>query len=342
MKLLILFSVFVLSGFGALSQCQVNPYIEANYTLDANILALRDILADSSDPDYDNPFLPESRVTPYLELLSGIYENPNSDSGIDELFDFFNFHVNQEINYLIEFKTITFSVSTALPWVENFKTTGVSGVPELDNLMDTYQFSIFDFIDFSSSNSTAFFVQTNYEFLNLYALIDDFESITDLNYAEVYPSNVIDYRLNYTGEPYNIVTTEETSPALACDIMLSYDSEENNYLFSFVLYGGDCFAGCTVSETRFFSVDENCQPLSIKENVFDSFRIYPNPASNLVTFSIVNNNPINVVVYDFNGKNVLSTTLKNKTLNISNLNQGIYFLKINLGNQTEIKKLIVE
>lgn len=334
---MILFWLLGLFGFSAVAQCHINTYIEDNYTLDAKILALRDILADSSDPDYDNPFLPEGRVTPYLELLSGIYENPNNDSDIDMLFNDFNFHVNQEYMYPIEYKTLVFRVPTALSWVEGFKNTGISGIPELDNLMTTYQFTVDDFWEFNTCSCTIFFLKTGFDFLNLYALIDDFEVVENVEYADVYVQD-FDLRFNYTGIPYTI-SGEDVS---VCDITVQYNTTENNYLFTFTLYGGDCPAGCTVSETRFVYVDENCQPLSTKENTFYSFKIYPNPTSDFVTFSTLNDDSVNVIVYNLEGKNILTKALKNKTLDVSNLKQGVYFLRINQGSQTEIKKLVVK
>ena len=92
MKRNILFiGIFLCLNAVGLSQCSVNPFIESNYDLDAKFLALREILSDPSDPDYDNPFLPQARVTPYIEKLSAIYENPINEPIIDSLFNEFQF-----------------------------------------------------------------------------------------------------------------------------------------------------------------------------------------------------------------------------------------------------------
>jgi len=49
------------------AQYPINPYIQENYSHDARLLALRDMLSNPSDPDFDNPFFPESRAIPYMK-----------------------------------------------------------------------------------------------------------------------------------------------------------------------------------------------------------------------------------------------------------------------------------
>jgi len=343
MKKLLLFLFAALCiNIAVFAQCSINPYIQDNYELDAKLLALRAILADSSDPDFDNPFLPEERVTPYLEKLSAIYENPNNDPEIDMLFSYFNFHANQEISNPIEFKTLVFNVPTALPWVENFKNTAVSGVSPLDNLMSTYQFTIDTFIDFTSSSSTAFFIKTNYDVLNLYALIDDFEAIDNFNYAEVFLQDT-GVRTNYTGQPYGIEFYEFGAPAgeyptSACDIVYM----ENTFHFS--VFGGDCFSGCQVGETiASITVSEDCQVLAtptFEENIFS---FYPNPANNYI--NITSNNiqdETTIRIFDITGKQVLKQTLIESVLDVSMLHSGVYIIKINQNNKVEAQRLVIK
>jgi hypothetical protein len=66
MKNMILFSFVVFASFFANAQCSISPFIQQNYELDAKILAFREISSDPNDPDYDNLFVPDARVTPYL------------------------------------------------------------------------------------------------------------------------------------------------------------------------------------------------------------------------------------------------------------------------------------
>ncbi len=61
-----------------------------------------------------------------------------------------------------------------------------------------------------------------------------------------------------------------------------------------------------------------------------------------VTISSLNNEAINVQVFNILGKLVKNETLTNNTLNVSNLKTGIYILKINQNNASTTKKLVIK
>lgn len=341
-KLLLLLFVILFTNSALFAQCSINPYIQDNYELDAKILALRDILEDPSDPDYDNPFLPNERVIPYLEKLSAIYENPNNDPEIDLLFDYFNFHVNQEISIPVQFKEIAIKTSNSISWIEEFGTTDVSGVPELDNLMSMYQFQVDWYWQSDSCSCAYFFLETNYDVLNLQALVDDFESINDIEYAEVSPADAT-ARLNYSGQPYGIEFYQFGEPAgeystSACDINVFGDT------FYFSVYGGDCFSGCQIGETiAGVTVTDDCQVLSKPKYTKNKFTIYPNPTKNHI--NITSNNiqdQIIISIFDITGKQVLKSNLIESTLDVSMLNSGVYIVKIDQNNKVETKKLVIK
>lgn len=95
----------------------------------------------------------------------------------------------------------------------------------------------------------------------------------------------------------------------------------------------------------FFSSGE----LAVDSNEVDMsvVSIYPNPVTDKVT--IVKNNAISldaVTIYDIKGKLLNTIDLKNmekdKTIDISNLQAGIYILKIKTDNYSFIKRLIKE
>ncbi len=318
-KIFLLLLVYFLSATSIFSQCEINNYIQENYELDAIFLALRDILNDPSDPDYDNPFLPIERTIPYLEKLSAIYENPNNNVTLDSLFNDFNIHVNQEYNYPLELRKITFSVETAIPWVEDFKNTGVSGVPALDDLMSDYLFSIESYQDYSSCSCTYFRLVSAHDLLNGYALIDDFEVINDIDYAGVYGPS-IELRFNYTGISYNL----NGSPVAVCDIIIS------DGLYNFYIYSGDCMSGCLYRKYWTVQVTEDCEvTLDTTINYsLSNFSIYPNPTSDIISLTGVPSNIASVTIYNIQGQIVKAEGLENKTINVSTLISGMYFLKI--------------
>ncbi|TXD52105.1 MULTISPECIES: endonuclease [unclassified Polaribacter] len=81
--------------------------------------------------------------------------------------------------------------------------------------------------------------------------------------------------------------------------------------------------------------------LSTKENVLSNFSIYPNPTNgNEVFFSISENATVHL--YTLLGKRILTAQLsENKNaIDVTSLSKGIYMVKVSIGEQTVIQKLI--
>lgn len=81
----------------------------------------------------------------------------------------------------------------------------------------------------------------------------------------------------------------------------------------------------------------------INEYTLDNaFVIYPNPASNKVNIQLNNFNAATVEITNQLGQVVKSLQLEsnNESLDISDLNSGIYFVKTTAENKTSVKKLI--
>lgn len=73
------------------------------------------------------------------------------------------------------------------------------------------------------------------------------------------------------------------------------------------------------------------------------FNIYPNPANNSIWISVDNLNNTSFEVYDIQGREIIHNTKLNSTLtslDISNLNKGVYIFKLNTPKSSSIKKLI--
>jgi hypothetical protein len=75
--------------------------------------------------------------------------------------------------------------------------------------------------------------------------------------------------------------------------------------------------------------------LSISENETNVFKVYPNPAENVLKFEGENLSQTSVTVRDIMGKTVISRTIENATLDISDLNPGNYFVTISNSNAVE-------
>lgn len=95
--------------------------------------------------------------------------------------------------------------------------------------------------------------------------------------------------------------------------------------------------------TVFTQTVVNCTGLNEQSNAL-SFGLYPNPAANEVSLDFNNNSSKNVVVYDMTGKAVLTVNSNEAVvkMNVSALSQGVYFVKIQSNNRTEVAKLIKE
>jgi len=96
-------------------------------------------------------------------------------------------------------------------------------------------------------------------------------------------------------------------------------------------------------ETRIDYVALTNESLSVGEFSAQGVKVYPNPAKDYINIDSNTLEVASVAVYDILGKNVLSQKgLNNNRLDVSMLNNGVYFLQINANGNTTIKKIIIE
>lgn len=74
----------------------------------------------------------------------------------------------------------------------------------------------------------------------------------------------------------------------------------------------------------------------------NKLKIYPNPAKDVVNIVYNGNEALNLEVTDITGKKVMSQTLKTKTIDVSTLNQGLYFVRLYNQDDDFVQKLVVE
>lgn len=83
-------------------------------------------------------------------------------------------------------------------------------------------------------------------------------------------------------------------------------------------------------------------PLSTNSNLKFTFNVYPNPSNGSFTINWDNNVKTTVTIYSILGKIVLEkNSNSDNSINIENLQKGIYLLKLNQDNQSITKKVIV-
>ncbi|RTY91342.1 T9SS type A sorting domain-containing protein [Flavobacterium sp. GT3R68] len=82
--------------------------------------------------------------------------------------------------------------------------------------------------------------------------------------------------------------------------------------------------------------------LGVQQNAIAGLNIYPNPVSNGTLYIDTNANAEKkVVVYNVLGKQVLSTATSGNSINVGNLNNGIYIVKVTEEGKTATRKLVI-
>jgi len=78
---------------------------------------------------------------------------------------------------------------------------------------------------------------------------------------------------------------------------------------------------------------------SVNEITNNSISIYPNPAKNQLTINVADKIE-NITIIDITGKTIKNMTPTSKTINVSELTKGIYFLKVKTTNSVVTSKFI--
>lgn len=87
----------------------------------------------------------------------------------------------------------------------------------------------------------------------------------------------------------------------------------------------------------------NSQPLSTSSSELNMFDLFPNPTnSGFVTIKSNQMGAVQAQVFDLLGKEVVNTVVNNERLDVSNLNAGVYVVKLTQNKNTTTKKLIIQ
>src|SRR5690625_2405847 len=85
-------------------------------------------------------------------------------------------------------------------------------------------------------------------------------------------------------------------------------------------------------------------PMSVDKYELTGVSLYPNPADNKIFIELETSESVEIEIFDLNGRKVKEgkTTAFSNEIDISDLNSGVYFVKINSEGKTKTKKLIVK
>jgi Secretion system C-terminal sorting domain/Lamin Tail Domain len=84
---------------------------------------------------------------------------------------------------------------------------------------------------------------------------------------------------------------------------------------------------------------------TLSTNDFEAynFKLYPNPTSTgFIDISSKNNTAMKVTVFDVLGKQVINEMVSNKRLDVSNLNTGVYIMRVTQDHASITKKLVIK
>lgn len=87
-----------------------------------------------------------------------------------------------------------------------------------------------------------------------------------------------------------------------------------------------------------------CYGQDVKANGdIDGFKLYPNPVtSGMVYINTSENAPKQILIFDVLGTKVLETTIIGSELSVSDLDAGVYVLRVYERNKLATRKLIVK
>ena len=94
-----------------------------------------------------------------------------------------------------------------------------------------------------------------------------------------------------------------------------------------------------------FKVEGNCEiPTGIKkQNKTEEFKLYPNPAMDILNIELGKTENGNIEIIDLMGRIISKESISNtnfKQMNVSGLSKGIYFIRLQLSQGTSVKSFI--
>jgi hypothetical protein len=78
------------------------------------------------------------------------------------------------------------------------------------------------------------------------------------------------------------------------------------------------------------------------DNLYNTITMFPNPARDMIQFSVNSNETFDIEIFDILGKSVLRVNDVQHGINISDLNTGLYLVQMTLGSEQATEKLVVK
>ncbi|MDP4266547.1 MAG: Omp28-related outer membrane protein [Bacteroidota bacterium] len=175
------------------------------------------------------------------------------------------------------------------------------------------------------------------------------------------PIKLVDYYhmhvlKNMLGGPWGIKIADSVkdgdqfSKQFTYTLPKSYNEKNINLIVMVQRFGTDTFHNREILNSEIYKLSDIISGVNtISNSTNNEIQLYPNPAKDLVNLVYRNNEKkaADIKIFNIFGQEVYreitnaSETI-NKQIDISNFSKGVYFIRINSGNQTINKKFIVE
>ncbi len=118
----------------------------------------------------------------------------------------------------------------------------------------------------------------------------------------------------------------------------------NPITFRFYGWNAEAAGGSfSIDDVVFTGSTASADPLATSQNQIAGLSINPNPVSKGVFYvNTTANETKNVVIVDLLGKQVLNTITSGNEINVSNLNAGVYIVKVTEEGKTATRKLVIQ
>lgn len=200
----------------------LDTFIVNNYSEDALELYFREIKADSTHPNYNNPIFDTNEVEKVLKIIQAVYDSDLSQRDI--VFKTYNIHAFSRY----DFNTIILGVDTGATEIKNLISGNIpTGNDDLDSILINFHFDSVE--TFNMISPIIIYSSENY---NLLPIMNELENIPSITYAEP---------CFYGGDGNNITLNRKI------------DSPKITFSIGY----GDCMAGCIHREHWEFQIVGN-------------------------------------------------------------------------------------
>jgi hypothetical protein len=127
-----------------------------------------------------------------------------------------------------------------------------------------------------------------------------------------------------------------------------YNGQNRAGTYQFIVYRINGAPSGSVNSVTLNFCDKEQVNLSVEDKTAaNEFKVYPNPSSGTVNISTEGfTGETDLSVFSITGKKVFEKSYKtmrqNTSINLSNLATGVYLMKVNNGDKTSVKKIVIE